>query len=503
MNLKVAANYKWMLAALILAIILLRLPALGSRTIHIDEGMGIRASELVLSGDWRYSPHNGHGPTLFYAGAVIRSFAGINPVPFRAFTAFCMLLAIFIFWIAYRRNLNTAGQIMLLAGLGLSSGLLFFSAYFIHESLFILLTALCLIALQKWIDSNQGLWLGFAVIFGALMYMTKETAILTFGAWTAAGALILITKKDTKPLKQIILVKNLIALAIGLAGSAILYLLFFGKNIDLLMAPYYWISERGVTMHIQPWHYFIDLLLRHEFLLLAAGTICFIALFYIKKWNPKIIFFALWFFFILALYSAIPYKTPWLIPNIILPLGLFVAFSISRIWEESKWATKKLLIFVFFVLLIICCAQFYLDNFYHPDRAQNYDYAYLQPGKSFQNFLAVIEGVAKTNSQDPLPIQIIGFCDELLYISTEKYNRSFAPFQSNLPIYINYWYPADGLKKLLLESNQKYIQLVFTYFQPGPNIDLFIREDVFDTYLNSPYFIKPDSVQRNGTMLYN
>ena len=188
-------NYKWILILIALAVIFIRIPALNSRTIHIDEGMGIRASEHVLANEWQYSPHNGHGATLFYAGAVIRSFVGTNVVAFRVFTALCMLAAISLLWFFYRKKLSIAGQIALIAGLGFSSGLLFFGNYFIHEALFILFTVTTFLCFEKWLQAKKGIWLGATVIFLALMYMTKETALLTYGVWFFAGLIILVFKK--------------------------------------------------------------------------------------------------------------------------------------------------------------------------------------------------------------------------------------------------------------------------------------------------------------------
>src|SRR3989344_7615582 len=119
-----------LLLLLIVLVISLRWPALTARTVHIDEGMGIRASELVLAGDWHYSPHNGHGPTLFYLGAVVRKVVGVKLAFFRAITAVTFLLGLFILMWFYRRTLGWGGEILILIGLGLSSGGLFFRAYF-------------------------------------------------------------------------------------------------------------------------------------------------------------------------------------------------------------------------------------------------------------------------------------------------------------------------------------------------------------------------------------
>jgi len=497
-------NYKWVLLAIALAVVLIRIPALNARTIHIDEGMGIRASEFVLSDSWQYSPHNGHGATLFYAGAVIRNFAGTNVAIFRMFTALCMLAVIFLLWVFYRKKLSLAGQIILLGGLGFSSGLLFFSAYFIHEAIFILFTAIAFLCFEKWIKFNKGVWLGFGIVFLALMYMTKETALLTYASWLFAGLIILIAQQKLKSIKEFITRENIIFWGSGIFISGILYVLFFGANLDLLKAPFYWISERGVSMHIRPFHYYLTLLFFHEFFILLPAGLFFVILFIKKLWNPRLIFFFLWFLFLLTAYSLIPYKTPWLIPNIILPLGLFLAFSIDKIWQAccSK-LFKDIIIFLAIFLFAVSLWGLYTDNFTHPDRVQEYDYAYLQAGKGLKEFISTINGLAAVYPEKPLPVQIIGKGDELLYVLTEGYDRIYPPFKENMPVYINYLHSAEQTKSLLASTNKEYVFLKFTYINPLPEIDIFVQKDLFETYRQSPYFIAPQSVWPEGIIRYN
>lgn len=493
-------KHKLLIIFLLFAIAFIQLLALPARTIHIDEGMGIRAAELMLSGNYKYSPYNGHGPTLFLMGSLIRNGFGTNILFFRALTAFFMLFSLSILWLIYRAELKNIGVILLLAGLGFSSGMLFFSAYFIHESLFILLTILTLASIERFFKTKKGLWLAFFVPCFSLMYMTKETALFTYAAWFIAGMAVLIFNKSFKKSKELLTIKNALFLILGFVLSIVLYFLLFGKSLDLFKSPLLWLVERGAKMHIRPWYYFIVLLILHESFLLVSGAVAAFFLTIKKQWKLKQLFFFLWFLAILILYSAIPYKTPWLILNIILPLGIFIAFGFSEIYKK---ANKILLISFFIVLFLISLTCLYCDNFLHPDRAKTYDYAYLQSGNGLNEFINIIEGISVLDQKEPLKIQIIGNGDELLYVLTEKYNRSYEPFIPGLPVYINYLHSAQEMKKLLSGTGQKYVFLKFTYFTPGPEINLFIREDKWNAYKSSSDFIKPKTVLPNGAMLYD
>lgn len=493
-------NYRLLFITIALVVIFIRIPALTSRIIHTDEGMGIRASEQILSGTYHYWPKNGHGPTLFYFGALIREFAGTNIIFFRVITVIFMLLSLLILWLIYHRELNKIGEIILIAGLGLSSGMLFFSAYFIHEALLILLTVIALTSIERWFKTKKGIWITFFIVAISLMYMTKETALFTYVAWIIAGLIILLLNKKNKYLAGLISLKNTIFLILGCFISIVLYLLFFGKSLDLIIAPFLWLTERGLTMHLRPWYYFIILLFLHESFLLISGLIFALFITIEKQWEPKKLFFFLWFLLILIAYSAVPYKTPWLIPNIILPLGLFTAFSISSIWQKIN---KVLLVSIIIVLLSISLICLWSDNFWHPNRAQTYDYAYLQGGIGFHEFSSILNGISSLDKNRPLSLQVIGNGDELLYVITEKYNRQYAPFVPGLPIYINFFHSAEEMKKILSKTGYNYVFLKFTYYVPGPDIDLFVREDIWNVYKSKPDFILPNVIWPDGTMRYD
>lgn len=470
-------NWPLVLTVVILAVVLLvRWPALSARAPHIDEGMGIRAAELVLTGDWHYWPKNGHGPTLFYLGALVRNWFGVNFLAFRLLTALTFLLGLIILWLNYRRPLGRAGEWTLLLGLGLSSGFLFFSAYFIHESLFILFTILALISVERWLASQKGFWLSLAVISAGLMYMTKETALFTFAAWAVAGFVILAGQGRWKNFLYNLPYLNLI---IGLIWTAILYLLMFGFNLDLLRAPFYWLTERGLTFHVRPWYYFLVLLAWHEIFLLGLSIGGAVWLTVRRAWTARLLFLFLWFVLIVATYSFIPYKTPWLIMNMILPLGLFLAFWVSEFLPVLSPRRRGVFLAVAGIILVASTVQLVRDNFLYPNRVSNFSYPYLQSGADFYQLLSILDGLNQQSLETtgrPIAVQIVGQGDELLHVLTEKYDRRYAPFISGLPVYINYQHDIEKMLALLGSDRENYQRLVFKYFEPGPDIDLLIKQ---------------------------
>ena len=76
-----------------------------------------------------------------------------------------------------------------------------------------------------------------------------------------------------------------------------------------------------MTQHAAPWRTYLLWLLREEspiFILAAIGTV----LAMVQRRNRLAVFAGIWAFVLLAAYSAIPYKTPWVLLNMIVPMGI-------------------------------------------------------------------------------------------------------------------------------------------------------------------------------------
>ena len=93
-------------------------------------------------------------------------------------------------------------------------------------------------------------------------------------------------------------------------------------------------------------------------------------------------FLAIYFIFIAAIYSLIPYKTPWLALNLWLPLALFAGCALDSLWSAAKeYVALKAAIPAFSILAAIVAALIAHDTrqrvFLHPaDEANPYAYAH-------------------------------------------------------------------------------------------------------------------------------
>jgi predicted membrane-bound mannosyltransferase len=141
-------------------------------------------------------------------------------------------------------------------------------------------------------------------------------------------------------------VKIWLAGGLGLLITAVLLFTWAGQNWpalgDLFRALPHLAARAGGEGHEKPVWYYLVLLAGGwsgaAILILAA--LGFSQAFRRPAAGPKL-FIAVYAQLILAIYSAIPYKTPWLALNFWLPISLLAGFAIERIWLANPNPTVR------------------------------------------------------------------------------------------------------------------------------------------------------------------
>jgi uncharacterized protein (TIGR03663 family) len=131
-----------------------------------------------------------------------------------------------------------------------------------------------------------------------------------------------------------------IALVIFIAVNVFFYSSFFTNYpqglYDALKTFQFW-TKTGKEAHVHPFATYLGWLLLQESPLLTLGSIG-AALVVIRPAKSFALFSALWAFGLIAAYSLIAYKTPWLSLSFIVPLALTGGFAIEWIYEElGQW----------------------------------------------------------------------------------------------------------------------------------------------------------------------
>jgi uncharacterized protein (TIGR03663 family) len=437
----------WRIGAIIIFLIaaVLRFYNLNLVPLHHDEGVnGNFLVRLVREGFYQYDPANYHGPTLYYFAAIIpwitkllfgaatRDNYGLTTFNIRLITVLFGLGTIVLVFLL-RRRLGTVATLAAALLLAVSPGAVYLSRYFIHESLFVFFTLGIVVACIWAYDKRNPGYLIWAGACAALLFATKETAmisvavliialVLTVGYmyFTRKQQVVQYASKRNKPDSWI----NRLINEMGGMGSVVralattlfvffsLYLLFYSsfftnnKGIaDSLQTFAVW-SKTGATAHVHPASMYLTWLFSMEaplLLLGAAGA----AIVVLKPKNSFALFSALWSFGLIAAYSLIPYKTPWLMLNFVIPLALISGHAIQAIYEMDH-AQLRLASAVLLVAVGLATYQSIDLNFVNYDNDNpKYVYVYAHTRRGTLDLVNQVEQIAKENSGDLTGITIV------------------------------------------------------------------------------------------------
>jgi uncharacterized protein (TIGR03663 family) len=376
---EVMSQRAWWLAAAVILLVaaILRLYDLNLVPLHHDEGVnGNFLVRLVREGYYHYDPANYHGPTLYYFAAVLpwilKPFVGSNAslttVVIRFVPALFGLATIGLIF-TLRRNLGTIATLSAALLLAISPGAVYLSRYFIHETLFVFFTLGIVVALVKYYEEPNPVYLILTALAAALLFATKETAMISAAVlvisltvtqgYRAFSRSIGATTKKKKggsserdyrtfferaggPSK--LTVWLVVAFAVFIVTYVLFYSSFFTNYpqgiYDSLKTFQFW-TKTGQEAHKHPPATYIWWLLEQESPLLALGAIGAIVA-VLKPAKSFALFSALWAFGLIGAYSLIAYKTPWLSLNFIVPLALSSGVALEWLYEElGNWEISK------------------------------------------------------------------------------------------------------------------------------------------------------------------
>jgi uncharacterized protein (TIGR03663 family) len=425
---------------------ILRLYDLGLVPLHHDEGVnGNFLVKLVREGAYQYDPQNYHGPTLYYFAALIpwitkllfgdaaRESYGLTTFTIRVVPAIFGLATISLVFLLRRR----LGTVATLAGglmLAVSPGAVYLSRYFIHETLFVFFTLGIVVAGVWFYEKRNPAYLIPAGASAALLFATKETAMISAGVLIIALALTMIygylnrrllvqhyPKRQAAPepsaLSKLIedmggAINVVVSVALALVVFLALYLLFYSsfftnyKGIyDSLETFAVW-TKTGTVAHVHPPSQYVVWLVKQESPLLFLGAIG-AAIVVLKPKNSLALFCALWAFGLIAAYSLIPYKTPWLLLNFVVPLALIAGYAIQAIYEMDR-GQLRLVAAIIAVAIGVSTFQTIDLNFINYDNDDEYYvYVYAHTTRGTLDLVKEIDQIAKLESGGLTGITIV------------------------------------------------------------------------------------------------
>jgi uncharacterized protein (TIGR03663 family) len=400
-----------MFLALALLALAVRMPRLGERPMHTDESINAYIAGQLLAGEpFRYDPQDRHGPALVAETLPVvkllgaEKFADLTETQLRLVPALTGAATVLMFGAGVEMFGFTA---CLVAALLFAFAPLpvYYSRYFIHETLFVAAT-LGLILSGGCAGQNKSL-LSAALAGGcaALMLACKETAVLHFFALTAAGFSCWFFKAGKESGPGLPPPGILLTAFAAFLFTVILLFTWFGQNwqvfAGLPRTVSYLAARAGGEGHEKPFWYYLYLLGGGW----SGGTVLVLAAFgmvgvFAKSFHqPQLdqpdarLFLAFYTLAVFVVYSAIPYKTPWLALNFWLPLAILAGLGVEWIWQRMEKARWLLWIPVV-ALAVLLVADTWSRAFASPAGEKN-PYAYAHTSEDLLRLPARLEELAR------------------------------------------------------------------------------------------------------------
>jgi uncharacterized protein (TIGR03663 family) len=334
----------------------LRFYDLDLRPLHHDEGYNAKwALKIKENAPNTMGPGGRHGPLPHFLDALSFALLGDDDFSLRFFASLCgvVLLAFLYPFKGWLGQTGMGGSALLL---GLSPLMIYFSRFAINEIFLVLFTLVLALATFSWIFEGKKYYFLLVAAAWSLMVATKETWIINL--LTLGGTVVITYYLHRQTLPPLNSKSRLtwpifgVGVILSLFLVAAFYTTFFTK-IQGLNALYhyhlFWFSQ-GLSGggHIHSFATYSTQLFLWELPILVLAVISFVL--WLKFKDLVGTYLAFWAFFTFLVYSLVKYKTPWLIINILAPLGLLAGRSLEYL-KDTSLKTKISIPLMGFLLL--------------------------------------------------------------------------------------------------------------------------------------------------------
>jgi len=408
-----------------------RFAELDRRPMHNDEAVNaVKFGQLWSGGGYRYDPDEYHGPTLHYFTAAWCRLTGaptyreLSEITLRQLTALAgvLLVAAGLLW--WQR----LGRVPVLVAAwltALSPVMVFYSRYWIHETLLVLFTFLTVIG--AWRLATKPSW-AVAVATGlaaGLLAATKETFVLNIAA-AGVGVFAVWVAERVSPrewLCQLPRKHGLLAAGVALLTAGLLFTSFGANPAGLLdpirtYAP--WLGRAGgESPHINPWWFFGERLfwfqrgngpVWSELFILALALPGAAAAFcpaWCRGADARLVRWLLGYSLALTvIYSAIPYKTPWCVLGFWHGWILLAGVGAGVLWQLARTVRARSLVsLVLLAGLAHLGGQAQRLNWAYPASRAN-PWVYAHTAEDLGNLLDLVQEVARAGDGPRTIIQV-------------------------------------------------------------------------------------------------
>ncbi|MCD6303424.1 MAG: TIGR03663 family protein [Planctomycetes bacterium] len=330
--------------------LVLRTRRLALRPMHTDEAVhAYKLGEMIEHGQasYRYNPVEYHGPALNYFALAlaraegIRRYADLDERTLRLVPAVFGAAAVLLL-LGLGDALGLAAAAVAAVLMAISTPMVFYSRYFIMEVLLVFFALAAIVGAWRYVRGGSAAWCVVAGAAVGFMHATKETWVFMPAAMAVAWLVnSLWTKWRTgRACRLGRYLWNWRLLLAGVAAVVIAGLLLssFLTNprgpLDSILTYVHGLRRAGGAagqeagnLHVHPWYFYLRRLVYYrplgrgpvwsEGLIVAlalAGTVAGFAGRGLGRADAAMVrILGVWSIVLTAIYSAIPYKTPWCI----------------------------------------------------------------------------------------------------------------------------------------------------------------------------------------------
>jgi uncharacterized protein (TIGR03663 family) len=376
-----------------------------------------------------------------------------------------------------------------------------------------------LVALVSFYEGARAAYLVLGAVSAALLFATKETAFISIGvlliAWaltwayaalaarqgwfgapvgagrrarvkqggrgsgtTAAGDTTLRSLVERLGGWRRLSILSVAALGIFFSVNILFYSSFFTnpKGVaDSLKAFDIWTKTGKSEFHAKPLYMYVQWLMQEELpVLMLASAGALIALRRVRQ-NRFALFAALWGFGLLAAYSLINYKTPWLALSMIVPFALAGGYAIGTVYRTNRVAALAALA----LFLSVCAYQTYKINFVHYDN-DAYIYVYAHTKRTYTDLIKEVERIAAragTKFETPINVAAPEYWPMPWYLRNYKkvgYQGRVVPANNEAVIIASKAQNAE----VQATNGAKYLLVKDYEMRPGVTLTLYVRRDL-------------------------
>ena len=515
---------RWGALGLLLALILalaLRVPQLDSRPLHNDEAVNAtKLATLCEKGEYKYDPHEYHGPTLHYFSLpTLRLSGATNSDTFSdsrlrivtvAFGVGLLLLLLLL-----KDGLGNSATFWSAIFLAVSPAMVFYSRYFIHEMLLVFFTLLTIASGWRYIQSRKIVWATLTGVGVGLMSATKETFVLSIAAMIfalVAGRYWNQRQQSLSP--ATVLPKRKVSfatqhIAVALMSAGVVWVLFFTSFFTNAQGPFDslatylpWLNRAGgESPHVHPWSFYFERLLWFhpakspvwtELTIFALAVIGAVAGFIGNRKrvaHPSLARFLAFYTAALAVvYSVISYKTPWCALNFWLGAILLAGIGATALVKTfHDQLTRALIVAIVGAGVLHLALQARLATLKFASDLRN-PYVYAQTSPHERELVERLKAIARVAPE--------GYATTMKVISPESY----WPLPWTLRDFKRVgWYdemPADAFAPIVLtsaklnaslddKSSKGWIMTGYYELRPNVFLELYVERGLWEKFVTT------------------